>query len=184
MPSLFSFQLQEEFKMSNKIDLAKKLQALAERGEGGEKMNAQKMLEDFIKKNGITEEDLGSIERTPHTFKVPADLHRLFFQIVYQVQDVSQFTYHLKDGNARRVIIECSEAEAINIKIMFRWYSEQWEKEKELFFKAFICKNNLYSSKPGRSENELSPEELDEVMRIREMVGVVKNQKHHKRLES
>ena len=44
--------------MSKYIELAKKLKALADRGIGGEKINAEKMLNALMKKHKISIEDI------------------------------------------------------------------------------------------------------------------------------
>ena len=42
----------------NKVELVKKLRALAENGCGGEKINAQKKLDELMAKYGITDDEL------------------------------------------------------------------------------------------------------------------------------
>lgn len=44
--------------MDKKRELLQKLKALADRGVGGEKVNAQRKLDEYMRKHGYTLEDL------------------------------------------------------------------------------------------------------------------------------
>lgn len=81
--------------------------------------------------------------------------------------------------------IECTDSEYIEIEYVFKWYWKQWEKVK-LFFRAFISRNELYSSKGngGKDWEELSDEEKEEYRRVHEMKQSIRNQKHFKAIES
>ena len=65
--------------MSDILSTIKKLQALAERGIGGERTNAQKFLEKFMKEHDITESMLENPDRSVHRFYLSKAKERLFF---------------------------------------------------------------------------------------------------------
>lgn len=69
--------------MSKIIELAKKLKALADRGEGGEKVNAENKLQQLIKKYGITTEEIEGEQQHDYFFKIKTTRERkLWMQIV------------------------------------------------------------------------------------------------------
>ena len=69
--------------MDKIIDKLKKILALAERGEQGEAINARIMLENELRKHGLTIEDLRSELKIPRIFpyKTKEEM-TLFFQIL------------------------------------------------------------------------------------------------------
>ena len=71
--------------MSKQIELAKKLKVLADRGVGGEKDNAEKMLSDFVKKHNLTIEQIEGEAINEYFFKVDKEDIRLWRQIVANV---------------------------------------------------------------------------------------------------
>ena len=72
--------------MDKIIDKLKKILALAERGEQGEAINARIMLENELRKHGLTIEDLRSELKIPRIFpyKTKEEM-TLFFQILISV---------------------------------------------------------------------------------------------------
>ena len=72
--------------MNKHIELAKKLKALADKGIGGEKVNAEKMLNDLLKKHNITIEDVEGEKTENYFFKVKPEDSNLFIQIVKRVR--------------------------------------------------------------------------------------------------
>ncbi len=55
------------------IDRALKIKALAQRGEGGEKRNAEQLLASFLERNGLTLDDLSTeqVSEQPFFFRCP-----------------------------------------------------------------------------------------------------------------
>ena len=56
--------------MSKNIELAKKLKALADKGIGGEKSNAEAMLNNLMKKHNITIEEIEGEKLMDFFFKI------------------------------------------------------------------------------------------------------------------
>lgn len=70
----------------NKKELLRKLRALAEQGVGGEKLNAQKKLEEMLKKYNISDKELDEETVELYHFKVRGERERLLIaQIMYKV---------------------------------------------------------------------------------------------------
>lgn len=64
----------------------KRVQALAERGEGGEKENAAALLERMMKQYGISESDIAEERREMAWFRYKTPLEeKLLAQVIYSV---------------------------------------------------------------------------------------------------
>jgi len=149
--------------MNKHIELAKKLKALAERGVGGEKVNAEKMLNDLLKKHNLTIEDIDGEEISNHFFKIKKEdvnlLHQIILTVNYELKlfgeipakDVRRFQM---DGNW---FTKCTASEFVEIKAMFDFFSKAYKKELEIFFTAFIKANQLFPKKT-KEENKQEPE--------------------------
>lgn len=177
--------------MNKHIELAKKLKALADKGVGGEKVNAEKMLNDLLKKHNITIEDVEGEKTENYFFKVKPEDSNLFIQIVKRVRyDLKVYgevpakkikELHLK-GN---YFTTCTAFEFIEIRTMFDHYTELYKKELDIFFGAFLTANDLLA-KPPKSEQltirDLTPEEQLKWMRQQEMASKIKTETFRKRI--
>lgn len=160
--------------MSKLLELAKKLKALADRGEGGEKENASRMLEELLHKHNIKLDDIEDDLISEYRFNLTMDNERLFIQVAASViENVKIFGIN---GNktARKYItfvIDCTLAQSLEVRAKFEFYKRAWEKDADLFFKAFIHKNHLAaSSSKEDQEKELTPEEMADIYRMAQMM--------------
>ena len=133
----------------NKEELIKKVKALAERGEGGEKLNAQKMLAELMKKYNIKEEDIAEDIVKEFTIKIPSVFKSMALasQIVFSVlgrevdEDKGLYTY----GNRRnKAIVRSTSAEFLEIEAKFKFYLHHYKIELERFYGAFVQANELF----------------------------------------
>lgn len=147
----------------------KALKALAERGVGGEKDGALKAYQKLLKKYEISEEELLEDRVTLHWFSYKTELEEgLLTQIFYKV--TGSPSYHHYTGNYKRRKkrgCECTEIEAVEIKMLFDFYRQELQRELEGFMIAFRQGNDLYPDKTARCyqeydgpERELEGEEL------------------------
>ena len=148
-----------------------KVKALADRGEGGEKESAERTLAALMKRYGITEEDLEDTKATIHWIRYKTDWERrLLGQLAYM---------HLGTGHSfgcvgrytkrprKEVGIECTPAQYIEIEADFAFYSEAMKEEMELFYSAFLQKNNLFPPPDLAAEpTEAEKEEWEEMERL------------------
>lgn len=146
--------------MSKYIELARKLRALAEKGVGGERVNAEQQLRNLMEKHGITIDDLEAEEKKYHVFEVPRHHRKLFDQIAYTILGLGFMRAELKD-NEGQLAVETTAAKAVEIDSKFQFYMRAWEEELEVFFIAFVKKNALYiESEAPTSARDLSLEEI------------------------
>jgi len=153
--------------MENKAtELAKKLKALAERGIGGEKINAEIALKRLLKKHNISLEDIEEETKYRRYIKVPKSKEKLFHQICANVlgRDFSVYGNPRKPGFS---IIDLSNSDFLEIEAKYKFYLKCYQEELDVFYLAFVQKNNLFTKGIVLKESEVSQEELDRFERAR-----------------
>lgn len=145
-----------------------KILALAEKGSEGEKITAQKLLDELLKKYELTLEDIAQSEEEK---KVEICLRsemefNLLSQIIYKVKNVSGF--------GKRYIIKCTESQRIEINNQFEFYNKLFKKEyakekkkfREDFFCAYVHKHKIWNESNDDEETTNSqPIDLDRLIK-------------------
>lgn len=131
-----------------KMDLIKKLRALAERGVGGEKEGAQKTLERLMKKYNIQEADLSEDVEEDHDFRYRNEyekllLRQLFYKIVPEYKE-KVYKYRSGRGSKTTIGVTCTKAQALQIQIEYDFYRALWKEEVDFFMDAFIQKHRIF----------------------------------------
>ncbi|TDD77128.1 hypothetical protein [Flavobacterium caseinilyticum] len=175
--------------MSKTIELAKKLKALADKGIGGEKINAEKMLTDLLKKHNLTIEEIEGEKEQDYFFIVSKEDFKLWYQIVKKVNnDIKVFgpfpikmqkEMYLK-GN---YMVSCSVSNYIEIEAKNDFYQRLFKDELDLFSSAFIHANDLEVDLSGKEAPELSREEYNQLIRVRDMADKIKKGTFLKQLQ-
>lgn len=177
--------------MTNKhIELARKIKALSDKGVGGEKANAEKMLLDLMKKHNLKIEDIEGEDKKDYFFKVDDEYNSLFFQIVKSVnRDINVYRFpknivrqHRLKGNHE---IKCTVAEYIEIEQSFDIYTKLYKEELKTFYEAFIHANNIYpksTEEEKKSINDLSADEKSQWIKKVLMAQNIKKANIHKQL--
>lgn len=133
-----------------KIDLLKKLKNLAEQGVGGEKETAQKKLKQLMQKYNVEEEELSDDTEEKYEFTFHGEFERrLLLQVGYKIlgKKIKKKMYEYKKGIGKRTtrIIECTKAEALQIRIEHEFYCDLWKEEQDFFFECFIQKHRIFT---------------------------------------
>lgn len=133
----------------------KKLQALAERGVGGEKTTAEKMLQNMLKKNGIKsleELETENYEYTQFSYHGKYE-KKLLIQCMYKVMgaDSGITTYRTK-GTRQKLGIYCTKAQKIEIELEFEFYRNVFYEELDTFISAFIQAQDIFPAGAPTSE--------------------------------
>lgn len=166
------------------IDLAKKLKALADRGEGGEKENAENKLLELMLKHNITLDDIEENRIESHVFKIELAYRRFFMQIVCSV-DREIKIFGSKAGKTY-FIVDCTASQAIEIQSKYDFYLERYKKElaanNEIFYNAFVQKNALYSSGDPQETKDLTPDELQRVRKILKLADELEGHNYLKQI--
>ena len=145
----------------------KKLYALALRGVGGEKEQAQAILDKLLKKYAMTLDDLDDEVIQEYDLEYHGkEQDRILMQTAYKVTDDKNAFNHLQYNHSGRACrtrlrVRCTAAQKAEIEFLFSFYVRLWEKEKEALLQAFFQKHRIFGNlKDGESGAELSPEEL------------------------
>lgn len=151
-------------------DKLRKLYELAKRGEAGEKEAAQTALDRLLKKHSLDESDLDDeIEREYEIEFHGKEKLDLLAQVVAKVTDKSHNIYYEKLSRRlrTRVVVKRTAAQRVEIEFLFSFYSSLYDREKEMFFIAFVQKHSLFRSTPPpdrEQKNGLTPEEIERVL--------------------
>lgn len=137
--------------MTEREELLRRLErvkALAERGVGGEKENAEALLNRLMAKYGISEEDIEDTAERDYFIRYHNFWERkLIVQIAYK---------HLGSGHCcgtvgtqsgrphKKICVTCTPAQYIEIEADFEFYKAAWEEELAIFYSAFISKNDIF----------------------------------------
>ena len=129
------------------IQRMKKLQALAERGVGGEKETAEKMLQRMLEKNGIRSlDELQSEEYEYVLFPYNGKYEmKLLKQCIYKVLTAAgDRTYYRTKGKRQKLGIYCTKAQKIEIQLEFDFYRKVFYEELDIFMSAFINAQKIF----------------------------------------
>lgn len=153
--------------MTEQKERLKKLYALALRGVGGEKEQAQAILDKLLKKYAMTLDDLDDEVIQEYDLEYHGkEQDRILMQTAYKVTDDKNAFNHLQCNHSGRACrtrlrVRCTAAQKAEIEFLFNFYVRLWEKEKEALLQAFFQKHRIFGNlKDGESGAELSPEEL------------------------
>lgn len=169
--------------MRNKEELLKKIKALAERGDGGEKESAEKLLSQLMEKYGITEEAISEDTIECEWFRYKDNLQRrLLKQIIYMVTGNAD-TYKRKGGRHKLVGAYCTAYQRIEIEANYEFFKNAMEKEIETFFSAFCSKNRIFPPEEMQRENPDDEISEWEVLKITMMMEGMERHTIKKMLE-
>lgn len=163
------------------LKLAKKLKALADRGVGGEKSNAEIMLLKLLEKHNISENELSQNLVSQHYFNVRLDQSFLFHQVAYMV--LGHTSYWKTKRKPTRIGLDCTSYQFIEITACFNFYWKEYEKDLKVFRSAFIQKNEiLHDAIESANIDELTEEKIDHMLAVRSMMDSIKKRTPSKML--
>ena len=164
--------------------IVKKLSLLAEQGERGEKETASRKLEEICKKYGLSEDEI--LEETVEDYYMchyKTDYEkRLLEQIIFMVTNRCDNLYTVRNKK-KTIACKCTEAENIEIKLAFDYYTGLFKKDLDIFTEAFIQKHQLFSK---TAELPFSPKEpnQEEIKKMQFMSMGMENGGYKKMLEN
>ena len=129
------------------IQRIKKLQALAERGVGGEKETAKRKLEKMLNENGIYSLEELTEEKYEYTLFSYRGVHeiKLLKQCIYKVLTAAgDRTFYRTRGTRQKIGVYCTKAQKLEIELEFEFYRNLFYEELETFMEAFIQAQEIF----------------------------------------
>lgn len=174
----------------------RKLQALAERGVGGEATNAKILLSALCEKYGIDESKLDEEEKQWYEFEMRTSVQKLFLQLYVSIYGTTE--RYLKEvelwKRGRKKIVKCkfTRAEYIEFSQLWEWHRKNYLAERkrmrELFKITYFDKFKMYASETcdeyeaQRSKKKDSDLTFEDLMAINMMAAACKNKSFYKQI--
>lgn len=154
-----------------------KLKELADKGIGGEKVNAERLYKKLLREYEISENELTDEEKQTHVFVIKEDyLQKLIRQIVAsktkatckllvdnipkKARKTLDEAYGVKNWN---VLLESTKMEFIQIMFEYDIYKQSLQKSLDAFLYAFFDTNDLLVSQNGDS-GKMTKEEKERII--------------------
>ncbi|MFI3205615.1 MAG: hypothetical protein R3Y33_00060 [Clostridia bacterium] len=166
------------------IERLLKLQKLSEQGIGGERENAKQIFEKLLEKHNLKIEDLNKNKLKNFQFKLKSkDDKKLFAQIAFMVVNSTCKIFFSKNNLTGRrlptnLFVECTSEQALEIEMLYDFYSDLYQSELKLFYIAFLNKHNLFSN-DNVTENKKSKFDEDTLTQIFSMMESMKTTNPH-----
>lgn len=174
----------------------RKLQALAERGVGGEATNAKILLSALCEKYGIDESKLDEEEKQWYEFEMRTSVQKLFLQLYVSIYGTTerylQEVELWKRGRTKIVKCKFTRAEYIEFSQLWEWHRKNYLAERkrmrELFKIAYFDKFKMYASETcdeyeaQRSKKKDDDFTFEDLMAINMMAAACKNKSFYKQI--
>lgn len=174
----------------------RKLQALAERGVGGEATNAKILLSALCEKYGIDESKLDEEEKQWYEFEMRTSVQKLFLQLYVSIYGTTE--RYLQEvelwKRGRKKIVKCkfTRAEYIEFSQLWEWHRKNYLAERkrmrDLFKIAYFDKFKMYASETcdeyeaQRSKKKDDDFTFEDLMAINMMAAACKNKSFYKQI--
>lgn len=174
----------EGVKVDEKVQAKlRKLLALAERGVGGEKETAQRMLEKMLARHGLTMDSLVEDQRSLVWFKFACkNERRLGRQLAAKVldsRDSAVYGLYASKDRPRQFGVKLSPAEAVEFELLYDVLRKALAAHLETAYQAFVQANGIF---PSSSSDDPLPALSDEDFAIIAMASVTTPTEVNKRI--
>lgn len=176
------------------IERLKLLNKMKEGGEAGERANAAALMEEIMRKHGISESDLENDEEAMFWVHVESPLHKkLFLQLLGLVngerrmrvrylpelpEDVEKQVRHdlshvIPEADRYNMVGWAKSSDFAETVARYNMYKDDFNKNLDQFYYAYLYKNDLLAEpEEGESEN-MDREKMDNVLNsIRMAYGI------------
>lgn len=165
--------------MDDKIkEKLSRLKALAERGIGGERDNAGKLLDKLLNKYGARLDELDDEQEQDFFFKYSGkEQQALLTQVASYVIGESEHCFYCATPSGKRsktkICIACTKAQKLEIEFLFDFYKRLWEKEKKTILTAFCLKHELFPRKTSEISDGEKPtsQEIERIKKAMQMLS-------------
>lgn len=164
------------------IERLNKLRKMREQGEDGERTNAAALIEEIMRRHGISEQDLEEEEDEPFCLEVPDRMHyKLFVQTMaltggrhirlaylpdlpeeMQRQIRADWKFLLRAGEEINVVGFTKKSVFAEGMAKYMMYKEDFRKNMDRFFYAYLHRNDLLLD--STEEREMSDDDREDIM--------------------
>lgn len=159
-----------------------KLKALVERGVGGEKINAEKILRKILQKQGKSFEEFVASKKEEKT-----TLYRLRYKTQYEKKLLLQICHYVLNLSEIRaaihnniIYIQLTVYQHIEIITIYTILKTELKKELDITTEAFICKNRIFSQSVAKKDENSSLTEKE--LRVIERMSTIRKTELRKQL--
>jgi hypothetical protein len=171
--------------MSKIIELAKKLKALSDRGEGGEKFNAEMKLKQLMHKYNLTIDDIEDDTILRREFKYKRGQEQIFIQSIRLVvgRKPRVMSYKKGFGGYNTFLVDCTQFQFIEVHAIFNFFWPRYQTDLEAFNLAFIYKNRLLPPDAESSDEPATDEEYEKIQKVLKIMDVLDINQYRKQLK-
>lgn len=163
------------------LERLNKIKSLVDRGVGGEKENADLLLQRLLKKYNLTEENLLDDVVREHEFRFYGAFGKaLLDQVVYAVMGNVDIYQYAKKRNCKSRFIYCTESEALEIKEMFEFYRHYLDEGLHNYYQAFVQIEKIFPP-PEKCDPTISRTEISED--VIKLAAMIEKHERHLKLE-
>lgn len=178
--------------IDNKLkDKLQKLLALADRGVGGEKTNAQTMLSALLDKHNLTLYDIGSEEKTERLFRYENGAEQLIIAQIIRKATNQNTVYLLREE--KEIVQDLTDYENVMVLELIDFHIHQFnkerkallarhKKEREVFESAYVQKHRLFRERQESEESTPSGLSKEELMAIFNAMNNLEDVSYQKKL--
>lgn len=178
--------MQIEDKLKDKL---LKLNELAKRGIGGEKLNAGAMLMKMLSKHGLSIEDINQeISKKRHYKYSTLQNKTIVIQIMFRVMNESSRSIY-SVMHHKEVTAEVTDYEHIQILEMVDFHLDNFKEERKKLLddlaSAYVQKHNLFretTNEDRKNKKPLTPEERAKLWRVSNIQECLTNKTYIKKL--
>jgi hypothetical protein len=153
-----------------------KVQALAQRGEAGEKEAASRMLRQIMEKYNLTESDLAGLQYNWYKFSYRTAYEKqLLYQILVSVRTHVRATKPLHRAIEAELLPEQYE-KAVELYTILR---SMLKDEFEMLYTAFINKHNIFPDEAIHGDDEAREElDIEKLLKITKLMASMSDMPH------
>jgi len=160
------------------IEKLRKIKALVEQGVDGEANNAKTLLNQQLRKYGLTIEDLSSNDIFDYYVKYKTDNDRQLIVQICAKLDIEIFAVR-RVKKLKKYCLECDAITYAEFSSMLEFHKTLLEKEMKIFLSSYIHKHDLFSANnDGKNRPKPTAEQLADTKAMFAMMGNLSDKKY------
>ena len=134
-------------------------------GVGGEKENAQELLEKLMTKYNLTLEEIEEDRQDFFLFKYANEEEELLLRQIVRQEKGAGYPAYTQKNKRMKTGFYLTKTEYVYLSAKYDFYLHEWRKHIALAMKAFIFANNLVINSENPNKQEFSEEEKRDMLK-------------------